>query len=213
MPTVMVRGRGTAPVTPVGVEIVLTVVADDDEPDAALQAVSLLDEQLRGALDELGVPQDTRRTQSASVSARYESDRTEDRRRPVGYRATVSTTVTLTDIGSVGRVMAVATRRAGAEVVGPTWKIAEDDRGYLAACRRAAEDARRRADAYADAFGYRVTGLATASETGPVLFATAGAGRTLGGAAMGGEELTVSPGDQTVSATVDATFELEPVAS
>jgi uncharacterized protein len=209
MTTVTVRGEGTAPVTPDTLDLVLSLVAEEDAPDAALDAVTARDAELRLALDELGIPLQARVTTVASVSERYEFDE-RDRRQPAGYRATISVLVTLSDVGLAGRVMKAASARAHAHVQGPGWRIGAEHPARLEACRAAVRDARRRAEAYAEEFGYRVTALTSATETAadPGGYGYALAARKPVHMA---EDLVVSPGEQTVRATIEATFELEPL--
>jgi uncharacterized protein YggE len=73
--------------------------------------------------------------------------------------------VTITDLAQVGPLIA-ALAEADAIVHGPSWEL---DAGHVAhdeARRAAAQDARRRAQAYADALGVRLGRLAWASEQG-----------------------------------------------
>jgi uncharacterized protein YggE len=202
--TVTVRGEGSAPVTPVGVDVVLTIEADDEHPEDALEAAAARNDVLDQALDELGVSKEARKTVGTRVAERFEYDRDGDRRRSVGFRATVVILVSLDDLASVGAVLRDATARVGAMVDGPTWRLAPDDPASVRARTVAAEAARRNAETYAEAFGYRLGQLISATEPpdarGYVLSAAT---------AKSVERLDISPGQQTVTATIEATFELE----
>jgi uncharacterized protein YggE len=99
----------------------------------------------------------------------------------------------------------------GAQVNGPSWTIALDNPARIAACREAALDARRRAEAYANALGVRVGALVAVRDpgTGPQPPPPPGQLRM---AAMdaGTEALPVEAGEQVVTAVVDVEFQLEP---
>jgi len=60
--TVTVRGEGSAPVTPVGVDVILTIEADDEHPEDALETAAARNDVLMQALDELGVSAQARTT-------------------------------------------------------------------------------------------------------------------------------------------------------
>ena len=82
-----------------------------------------------------------------------------------GWRASRSTVVEVTDFSRLGDLIAeLAT--AGAQLVGPTWQLDPDNAAHTAARRAAAEDARRRAEAYAAALGLQVSGVAWVAEPG-----------------------------------------------
>ncbi len=69
-----------------------------------------------------------------------------------GWRATRTTLVEVTGLDEIGQIMA-GVAQAGAEVTGPRWSLVPDNPAHEAARRAAAADARRRAEAYADALG------------------------------------------------------------
>jgi uncharacterized protein YggE len=82
-----------------------------------------------------------------------------------GWRASRSTVVEVTDMSRLGDLMAeLAT--AGAQLVGPSWQLDPDNLAHTTARQAAAEDARRRAEAYAGALGLQVSGVAWVAEPG-----------------------------------------------
>jgi uncharacterized protein YggE len=84
-------------------------------------------------------------TAGASVAEHGEHDR-EGRWQHRGYRAWNQVVVRVGEDSVVGELIAGAVDR-GAQVNGPTWTIAPDNPVHIAACREAALDARRRAEA------------------------------------------------------------------
>lgn len=201
--TITVRGTATAPGRPDDLRITLSLATLAPSPEDALDGVSRRSERLQSLLDAAGVPAGDRSTSAITVGEVREWDG--DRQVSRGYRATLTTAVRMTDAAALGPLLARAVAEMEPEVSGPTWRLAADNPARLEACRLAAADARRRAEAFADALG---AGL------GPVV-AMAEAGTPHGGfdqpamlraAAAPG----IEAGDIDVSASVDVVYRLEP---
>jgi uncharacterized protein len=132
-----------------------------------------------------------------------------------GWRASRSSVLEVTDLARLGDLMAeLAT--AGAALNGPTWQLDPDNAAHTAARRAAAQDARRRAEAYAGALGLQLGGVAWVAEPG---LRRPGAEGVYGGAvprgmamAAGGvadresEIIDVSVEEITVTAAVEVGF-------
>lgn len=209
MPTVTTLGRGIATCSPDELEmtVILSVLAA--APDEALDQVAARDATLSSLLDELGVPSADRTTIRATVTEETRYDRQAEAEVRVGYRASAETRVRLHDQGVAGRLMREATGRIDAQVRGPWWRIAPEDPARLEACRLAVADARRRAEAYADAAGLALSALVRLVDSGargPEPRGTVLAGRSI--AVSESVELGVSSGELEVAASVEATFEL-----
>jgi hypothetical protein len=82
-----------------------------------------------------------------------------------GWRASRSSVVEVTDVTRLGDLMAELTT-AGAQLAGPRWQLDPDNAAHTEARRAAAEDARRRAEAYAAALGLQVSGVSWVAEPG-----------------------------------------------
>ena len=132
-----------------------------------------------------------------------------------GWRAYRSSTVEITGIDSVGAVLA-SLAAAGAAVSGLRWELDGSNPANDEARRRAGQDARRRAELYADALGVQLGRVAWAAEpglrvprdhfAGPVAFAAAASPRP--GGAMAEETIEVNPEELTVRAAIEVGFEL-----
>jgi uncharacterized protein YggE len=83
-----------------------------------------------------------------------------------GYRAVHRMYVTLEDPNLVGRLLKEATERAGAEIQGPYWRLNVDNPARAEANRRAAEDAKRKAETYVTALGARLGAIDEIKEPG-----------------------------------------------
>lgn len=209
MTTVTTHGVGSASVAPDRLEVVLTVTADEEAPDAALDAAARREAALRQVLDELGIAEAARRTTGASVHEREEYAGETGREVRVRYRASAVQVVKLESSELLGPLMREVTAKAGAQVQGPIWRVAEDHPAWLDACRAAALNARRRAEAYAESLGLRLGEVLAATEAAAPSY-----GRVLSGSRAAGymptEEMGISPGEQSLTAYVEVTFDLLP---
>lgn len=204
--SVTARGEAVVPGKPDEGIWTVDVRALDATPDAALNAVGSRSSALEELLYELGVPKEMRST--TGVTVREEFDFVEGKQVHRGYRAQNLVTVRLRDASLAGRLIQGSIERAEASVRGPVWWIAPDNPARLEACRRAAVEARRKAEAYADALGLRLGPVAEVREPSG---GTQPLPRPAGGVlrAMAEPALEVDPGELSVEARVEVTFELQ----
>jgi uncharacterized protein YggE len=132
--------------------------------------------------------------------------------RVVGYRATQQTTAGLAEPSQFGDIVTPDVGEASARIEGPWWRVLPENPGWTDACRLAAEDASRRAGAYADTLGLRLGSIVEVAES----MTRPHGGEMLGkmppdrAMAAAGFETELSPGWQVVTATVDVTFDVLP---
>lgn len=206
MATVTVRGHAVVPGQPDEVGLTLAVSALAATPEEALTEAAERSRRLEAILDELEVPRASRTTTGLSVSEEREYER--ERWRHKGYRASNRVQVRLDQAAIVGRLLQEAIARAEAAIDGPEWRIAIDNPARTEACRQAAADARRRAEAYAEALGLHLGEVLRVSEPGiGVIRAERHAVAAL--AAGPAPEITVEAGEMEVAAAIDVTFRLE----
>jgi len=209
MATVTTLGRGVATAVPTEMEMTLRLWAQEAAPDAALDRVAGRDAQLRSVLDDLGIPTPARTTLRASVEAVTRWDEATQSQVVLGYRADAVTSILFGDQAVAGRLMREATAPSiGAQVQGPWWRIPPDDPARLQACRLAVDDARARAQAYAESAGARLGTLVTIVDAGTSAPGTSKAFRMAAASLGAGPELEVSSGELQVSASVEVTFDL-----
>ncbi|MDP9184458.1 MAG: SIMPL domain-containing protein [Actinomycetota bacterium] len=201
--TVTARGHAAVPGRPDEGMWTIDVTATAETPDAALTQVGTRSHAITGLLDELAIPPEMRST--AGVTVREAFDHDNGARVPRGFRAQNLVTVRLTDPAVAGKLLQGATERAQAQVRGPSWWIAPDNPARLEACRRAAAEAKRKAEAYAEALGLRLGPVTEIRESQPGAspFARASALTT------GATPVDVDPGELLVEAQVDVTFRSE----
>lgn len=206
--TVVVRGHGLVPGEPDQLEVALTVSAVEDSAASALTVAARLSGELVTVLSELAVPDGARSTSGLSV--REEFERIEGRWARRGYRASNQVVVRLREPDRIGRLMSQAVARARARVDGPRWRFKPDNPARAEACRQAATDARRKAEAYAGALGLRLGEVLKVAEPGTDHDPEAGLASALLRDAPGPTDMQVRAGHLDVEATVEVTFALEP---
>jgi uncharacterized protein len=116
--------------------------------------------------------------------------------------------VRLTDAEIASRLIGAATRRVEAEVSGPYWRVALGNPARQEACRQAAVDARRKAEAYADALGVRLGALIRVGEPSSSRYER-GEMLTLSRASHAEPDIGIEAGEMDVGATVEVTFLIE----
>ncbi len=198
--TVTARGSAVVAGRPDEGTWTIDLSAVAETPDAALAQVGDRATALTGLLDELGIPAEKRST--TGVTVREEFTHTDGASTPAGFRAQNLTTVRLSDPAGAGPLLQGATQRAQAEVRGPSWWIAPDNPARLEASRRAALEAKRKAQAYAEALGLALGAVAEIREP------PAGASPLARASALT-MAVDVDPGELQVEAQVEVTFLLE----
>jgi uncharacterized protein YggE len=207
--TVRVRGTGTVPGDPDEAELVLEVTGVHATAEEAYADVAGRSEQLEALFGELGVDAAARSTVGVTLREHREYDE-QGRHRHRGYAAANLVVVRLADPALLARLIREAVAAVDARVAGPRWRLARENPARAEACRLAALDARAKADAYAEALGYRLGAVVEAVEP------AAGAVEPYGGheerafAAIDQPELPVAPGRLDARAALDVTFALEP---
>lgn len=201
-PTVTVRGEALLRTEPDEAVLWLTLGALEDAPGTALADVATRSAALVALLDGLGVAKADRST--TGITVEEEHDHTESGRRLLGHRATSHLSVRLTDPEQVGQLVARAADEVSAGVRGPHWLISLDNPVRLEAARRAAADAERKARAYAEGVGASLGPLIRLSEGGDAAHRHTAVALSARSAAP----MPVEPGEQAVTASIEATFAL-----
>jgi len=164
--TATVRGIGVARVRPDGVIVGLGVQHRSDAAAEALNETARKAQQLESLFRELGIEEEE--WVASSVMLREWDEWDESSRREVrqGYLASSRVDVRLSDTSPLGNLLAEAAARVDASVDGPRWEIRPENPAHDEARGRAMADARRRADAYAQAAGLTLGEVLAVVETG-----------------------------------------------
>jgi uncharacterized protein YggE len=166
----------------------------------AREALAANSEQMRRVIDAVeaaGVAKEDIKTQDVSVSANYA-----DEGRIDGYSARNSVLVTVRDLAKAGPILDAASNAGANEVYGPMLSRSDEDELQAKALRGAVEDARKKAEALADAAGVRlgaVTAITEGASGGPQPYYD-------GAMRLEKSEAPIEPGTQDTQATVTVTF-------
>jgi hypothetical protein len=194
---ITVTGVGT--ITSVPDEASFTIGVQT-QGSTAREALSANSEQMRrviAAVKAAGVAKDDIKTQDVSVSANYA-----DEGRIDGYSARNSVLVKIRDLDKAGPILDAASNAGANEVYGPTLSRSDEDALQAKALRGAVEDARKKAEALADAAGVRlgrVTSITEGSSGGWQPYYASER-------ALAKDAAPIEPGTQDSQATVTVTF-------
>jgi uncharacterized protein YggE len=198
---ITVTGVGTVKSVPDEASFTIGV---QSQGSLAREALAANSEQMRrviAALRSAGVAKADVKTQDVSVSANYA-----DEGRIDGYSARNSVLVTLRDLAQAGGILDAASNAGANEVYGPMLSRSDEDALQAKALRGAVEDARKKAEALADAADVRlgaVTAMSEGSSGGPEPYYDLAASTMSKDA-----RAPIEPGTQDVQATVTVTFEI-----
>jgi uncharacterized protein YggE len=204
MATVSVRGTGTATAQPDDVTVGLSVEALRPSASEAFAEATRLAAEVVSLCDELGVAAGSRTT--SQVSLAEHGEHTDAGWQHRGYRAATRVAARVKDVEVASRVVSEAAARLGVRIDGPTWRVAHDNPAHADARRRAAEDARVRAEEYAAALGGRVGAVVSIAEPGP---GPPGPQPRMYSVRQEISPMPLETGDHEVIAEVDVTFQLE----
>ncbi len=206
--TVTTRGEAVVAGSPDEGIWTIELAALAETPDAALADVGERSRALAALLDELDVPAEKRST--TGVTVREQFDHVDGKQVHRGFRAQDVVTIRLADPAVAGRLIQGAIETAKASVHGPLWWIAPDNPARIEACRRAAAEAKRKAEAYAESLGLRLGPVTEIREpdTSERPTPRPAFGKVLS-LASSAEPLDVDPGELNVAAAVEVSFMLE----
>ena len=158
------------------------------------------------AVENTGVEENDIKTTDLSVHPRY--DYSDGRQELRGFEASETVEVTIRDLDSIVRVLAVATGEGVNQAGGLQLSVDDPDELQLEAQEQAIADARQKAEQLADALGVRLGRVKSFSSSGGDYRAQPYALET---AALGEADLVAPPvpiGEQNITSNVSVTFEI-----
>jgi uncharacterized protein YggE len=201
-----VVGDGQVSAVPDAAWVNLGVQTDGETAQAAIEANGAAMAAVIRAVREQGVPETDIRTAAVNLTPITARNRPGEETPPtvVGYRASNTITVSLTDVAKAGAVLDAGIA-AGANLAGGLRFGFQDETALRRqALEQAAANARAKAESLAAALGLRLTGIAAVEEepSGPVPVARATASEAA-------QSVPVQPGELTVQARVRVVFTYE----
>ena len=201
-PTRSITVNGTASVTTVPDEATFTfgVDARGETASEALSAAAAATKKITDAVKDAGVDSKDIQTQDISLSTLTSSDG----RHIDGYAANASITVHAKDLDSAGHLVDVAVAAGANNVYGPSLSRSDADELAAKALKDAVADARRKAEALADAAGGSLGQVISIAESGSAMPPMPYAARETALAS----DAPIEPGTQEIQSSVVVAFEL-----
>ncbi|NHN43026.1 SIMPL domain-containing protein [Halorubellus sp. JP-L1] len=192
--TITVSGTGSVSAQPDQAVILVATTARADSASAATAALANNSSDLRNALADAGLSNDSVRTIDFSVAP-------DDRQNQSAFVARQTFEVTTNDTSAVGELVDVAVENGASEVFGVQFVLSDEQLDELreTAIDRAVSDAREQATIVASSTNLRIDSVRHVRVGG-----TASDGRFAEAADAGGTNIDVSP--VSVSVTVEVTY-------
>lgn len=205
---VTVTGVGEASAEPDTLRATVGVHVVRPDVETAFDDAAAAADRVLAAVREHGVADEDVQTRELSVRPEHEP-RPEEPPRITGYAVTNLVEVTIRDVDAAGELLASVADAAGddARIEGLRFSLAEDDAVLEQARQEAFEDARRKADHYAQLAGLSLGDLVSITEAG----GQAPPPARLSGEAVadaGGAAPPVMPGQQQIRVQLTATWSL-----
>lgn len=206
---ITVRGEGEVTTLPDYATVHVTVEADAPSREEAYSRAARLagevDKQI--AAHAAGISRTT--TSSLTVIQRNRWKKGEAV--PTGWRASRRSELRVTDLEGLGTLIAGLVEAGGA-ITGLSWAVSPNNAAFEEARRLASEEARRKAETYTAALGVALGQVASIAEPGltdrsdRILRA---ASFSAGAASLAEEPIDPTPGEITLQAAVEVSFDLD----
>jgi uncharacterized protein YggE len=183
------------------------VVTQAADANAAMQANAAQMAKVMAAVKAAGIAERDVQTAGISVSPTY---RYAENQPPTitGYQASNTVNAKIRDIGKLGKVLDALVANGANQVNGPNFEIDKPDEAYDEARIAALRKAEARAQIYAKAMGLKVRRVVSISEGSGGFRPPMPMMRAMAADAMAKAETAVSPGETTLSVSLDVVFEL-----
>jgi hypothetical protein len=175
-------------------------------PDEALSANTKVMTALMAAIKRSGVADRDIETSAFDVNPVYGQPTPRGANTIEGYQVTNQVTVRVRDISKLGTLLSSLVGAGANRLNGVSFEIAEPGPLLDQARKAAVEDARKRADLYAAAAGVKVKRVLSIAESSAPMAPMPMAMRAM---KAGSDAVPVAGGEQSVSASVSAIYEIE----
>ena len=181
------------------------VVTQAADANAAMRANAVQMDKVMAAIRAAGIAERDIQTAGISIQPQY---RYAENQPPVitGYQASNTVNLKVRDIGKLGKVLDALVANGANQVNGPNFEVDQPEPAYDEARIAALHKAEARAQTYAKAMGLRVRRVVSISEGAgfhpPIPMMRAQAMDAMA------KETSVSPGETTLSVSLDVVFEL-----
>ena len=182
------------------------VVTQAADANAAMRANAVQMDKVMAAIRAAGIAERDIQTAGINLNPQYKYVENQP---PsiVGYQASNTVNVKVRDLSKLGQVLDAFVANGANQINGPSFEVDKPDEAYDEARLAALKKAQARADTYAAALGMKVRRIVSINEGGasfprpmPMMRARAADGFA--------KETSVSPGEASLSVSIDVVFEL-----
>ena len=212
-PVIIVSSTSQVEAVPDQATVRLGVVRQAQTAQSAQNETNRAVQAILAEIAKLGVPAARIQTSRLTLTPVYAPQRPDNREAPriVMYNATNMVSVDLDNLGQIGPVIDAGLTAGANQLEGVRFGLKNDALVRDKALRQAVADARRKAEAMADALGVRLVGVLEANESGVSIIAQDEAVSARFMAAQAGAVSTpVSPGELEVRASVTVKYSISP---
>lgn len=209
--TLTVNGQAEVMATPDRAQINLGAEAQESEASKATASVNSIMNRALDSIKKLGVKADDIKTTQVNLYPVYATRKSGDTTPPpvVAYRATNAVQITVDDLSLIGKVLDAANKAGANKQNGVNFELKNDTVAKSQALRKAAAEARTKAQALADALDVRLVEIRSVNEGGVNIVYP----RPYGGAMMMAKDSASTPiesGELTIQANVSLVYVIAP---
>lgn len=210
--TLTVNGQAEVMAFPDRARINLGAEAQDSDASAATAKVNTIMNNALASIKKLGIKNDAIQTTQVNLYPVYAPQKPNDTSPPpvVAYRANNTVQVTVDDLSLVGRILDAANRAGANRQNGVNFELKDDTVAKAQALRKAAAEARTKAQALADALDLRLVEISSVNEGGVNIIYP----RPYGGAMMmmakDSADTPIQSGQLTIQANVSLVYVIAP---
>lgn len=183
------------------------VVTQAADANAAMRANAVQMDKVMAAIRAAGIAERDIQTSGINLNPQYKYV---ENAPPsiVGYQASNTVNVKVRDLSKLGKVLDTFVEQGANQVNGPSFEVDKPDEAYDEARVAALKKAQARARTYADALGLKVRRIVSINEGGASFPRPMPMVRAMAADAMMAKETSVSPGESTLSVSIEVVFEL-----
>lgn len=182
------------------------VVTQAADSNSALRANAQQMSKVMEALQKVGIAERDVQTSGVNLNPQYKY---EDNKAPqiIGYQASNTVNIKVREIGALGKILDLLSQQGANQINGPMFSIDQPEPVYDQARIEALKKSQERANTYAKALGLRVARIVSVDETNNGGFQPMA---VLSAAPRAAKEFDspISPGESTLSVTLNVVFEL-----
>lgn len=184
------------------------VVTQAADANAAMRANAVQMDKVMAAIRASGIAERDIQTSGINLNPQYKYVENQP---PsiVGYQASNNVNVKVRDLSKLGKVLDAFVANGANQINGPSFEVDRPDEAYDEARLAALKKARARAETYAAALGMKVQRIVSINEGGGSMPQPMPRMRAMAMDSMA-KETSVSPGEASLSVSIDVVFELGP---